>query len=171
MHAKSCTLSCRLQGHIRLALLPVVYNAMSAKETLRNMPLFTALDAAMRKSTYYPLLQRQSRVSAPELHPATAAASAAAATSNTMWSESASPWYAFFGHRAGSPSSALLFFPRCLFPFKASLQQRGIALLDPEQAKPLALLVMQIVSFCLLPLPTACKIRHARFLSWFHHEV
>lgn len=46
-----------LQGHLRLVLLPVVYNAMQAKEELRATPLFSALSRAMRRSTYFPLLQ------------------------------------------------------------------------------------------------------------------
>ena len=108
--------SCLLQGHIRLALLPVVYNAMSTKETLRNTPLFIALEAALRNSTYYPLLQRQGKGGTPEPHAATAAVSTDAVASDTMWSESASPWYASFA--AGLALLALHFFS---FPSVSSL--------------------------------------------------
>ncbi len=32
-----------MQGHLRLVILPIVYNAMSQKAGLRNSPLFRAL--------------------------------------------------------------------------------------------------------------------------------
>lgn len=38
-------------------LLPIVYNAMAAKEAQRKLPLFHALAAALRRSSYYPLLK------------------------------------------------------------------------------------------------------------------
>eukprot|EP00204_Picochlorum_oklahomense_P000599 CAMPEP_0118800452 /NCGR_PEP_ID=MMETSP1161-20130426/2345_1 /TAXON_ID=249345 /ORGANISM="Picochlorum oklahomensis, Strain CCMP2329" /LENGTH=434 /DNA_ID=CAMNT_0006728279 /DNA_START=129 /DNA_END=1433 /DNA_ORIENTATION=- len=44
------------QGHLRLVLLPIVYNAMSCKEELRAHPLFPPLYRAMRHSSYWPLL-------------------------------------------------------------------------------------------------------------------
>lgn len=44
-----------LQGHLRLVLLPVVYNTM-LKSELCNTALFNALEKAMRQSTYFPLL-------------------------------------------------------------------------------------------------------------------
>lgn len=50
----------RLQGHLRLILLPIVYNAMAGKENLRALPLFIALQQAMRASTYNKLLRHPS---------------------------------------------------------------------------------------------------------------
>ncbi|KAH7625087.1 hypothetical protein NADE_002305 [Nannochloris sp. 'desiccata'] len=44
------------QGHLRLVLIPIVYNALVAQEDLRSSPLFHALHRAMRSSTYWPLL-------------------------------------------------------------------------------------------------------------------
>lgn len=44
------------QGHLRLVLATIVYNAMAQKACLRSLPLFRALAAAMRASTYSPLL-------------------------------------------------------------------------------------------------------------------
>ncbi len=44
------------QGHLRLVLLPIVFNAMSCKEELRAHPLFPPLYRAMRQSRYWPLL-------------------------------------------------------------------------------------------------------------------
>jgi hypothetical protein len=44
------------QGHLRLVLIPIVYNALVAQEELRSSPLFHALHRAMRASTYWPLL-------------------------------------------------------------------------------------------------------------------
>lgn len=44
------------QGHLRLVLATIVYNAMAQKACLRLLPLFGALSAAMRASTYSPLL-------------------------------------------------------------------------------------------------------------------
>jgi hypothetical protein len=44
------------QGHLRLVLIPIVYNALVAQEDLRSSPLFHALHKAMRSSTYWPLL-------------------------------------------------------------------------------------------------------------------
>ena len=41
---------------MRLVLLPIVYNAMGAKESLRRHPLFLAIDREMRRSTYWPLV-------------------------------------------------------------------------------------------------------------------
>lgn len=38
-------------------LLPIVYNAMAMKEALRQLPLFRALQQAMRMSTYDCLLR------------------------------------------------------------------------------------------------------------------
>lgn len=52
MHLKAC-----LQGHIRIVLLPVIYNIMAAKEEYWHMPLFKALETALGNSTYCPLLQ------------------------------------------------------------------------------------------------------------------
>lgn len=45
------------QGHLRLVLLPIVYNAMALKEQLRQLPLFRALRTALRSSTYDRLLR------------------------------------------------------------------------------------------------------------------
>eukprot|EP00884_Botryococcus_braunii_P015843 jgi/Botrbrau1/2942/Bobra.0026s0013.2 len=44
------------QGHLRLILLPIVYNAMSQKSQLRQLPLYAKLQAVMKASTYWPLL-------------------------------------------------------------------------------------------------------------------
>ncbi|KAK9838539.1 hypothetical protein WJX81_006074 [Elliptochloris bilobata] len=44
-------------GHVRLVLVPIAYNAMAAKEAQRKQPLFVALAAALRRSTYFPLLK------------------------------------------------------------------------------------------------------------------
>ena len=59
MSAECESLRCpgTVQGHIRLILLPIVYNAMASKSELRDTPLFQALEAAMRQSTYCDLLQ------------------------------------------------------------------------------------------------------------------
>ena len=46
-----------VQGHLRLILLPIVYNAMAQRENLRSLPLFRALQRAMRASSYDPLLR------------------------------------------------------------------------------------------------------------------
>ncbi|KAK9918110.1 hypothetical protein WJX75_001378 [Coccomyxa subellipsoidea] len=45
------------QGHLRLVLLPIVYNAMALKELLRQLPLFRALQAVLRASAYDCLLR------------------------------------------------------------------------------------------------------------------
>ncbi|CAL5220069.1 g2020 [Coccomyxa viridis] len=50
----------KLLGHLRLILLPIVYNAMAAKENLRALPLFIALQQAMRASAYDQLLRHPS---------------------------------------------------------------------------------------------------------------
>ena len=42
---------------MRLILLPIVYNAMAAKDNLRTLPFFIALQQAMRASTYNWLLR------------------------------------------------------------------------------------------------------------------
>ncbi len=44
------------QGHMRLVLLPIVYNAMGDKANLRTHPLFVAMDREMRRSNYWPLV-------------------------------------------------------------------------------------------------------------------
>ena len=43
-------------GHMRLVVAPIVYNAMAARPAARATPLFGALEAALRASTYWPLL-------------------------------------------------------------------------------------------------------------------
>ena len=48
--------ACAAQGHLRLVLATIVYNAMAQKACMRSLPLFCALSAAMRASTYSPLL-------------------------------------------------------------------------------------------------------------------
>ena len=45
------------QGHLRLILLPIVYNAMAQKPEMRSLPLFHALHRAMKLSTYFPFLK------------------------------------------------------------------------------------------------------------------
>lgn len=45
------------QGHLRLVLLPIVYNALVTREDLRATPLFRALHRVMRASSYWPLLR------------------------------------------------------------------------------------------------------------------
>jgi hypothetical protein len=50
-------LTCMLQGHLRLVLLPIVYNAMAQRSDLRITPFFKALHRTMKRSTYYPLLR------------------------------------------------------------------------------------------------------------------
>lgn len=44
------------QGHLRLVLLPIVYNALATKEELQSHPLFLPLHTAMKNSSYWPLL-------------------------------------------------------------------------------------------------------------------
>ena len=44
------------QGHLRLVLVPIVYNALVARADLRDSSLFRALHRAMRVSTYWPLI-------------------------------------------------------------------------------------------------------------------
>ena len=46
-----------MQGHLRLVLLPIVYNAMALEEELRQLPLCRALQRAMRASAYDRLLR------------------------------------------------------------------------------------------------------------------
>ncbi len=46
------------QGHLRLVLLPIVYNAMAQRPDLRASPLFRALHAAVRRSSYAPLVHQ-----------------------------------------------------------------------------------------------------------------
>ncbi|KAL6781567.1 hypothetical protein ACKKBF_B08540 [Auxenochlorella protothecoides x Auxenochlorella symbiontica] len=45
------------QGHLRVVLIPIVYNALSQKSMLRSLGLFKALHRAMKQSTYFPLLR------------------------------------------------------------------------------------------------------------------
>ena len=45
------------QGHLRLVLVPIVYNALVSRHECRSTPLFRALHCAMRTSTYWPLLR------------------------------------------------------------------------------------------------------------------
>jgi len=45
------------QGHLRLVLVPIIYNALAQKPELREIPLFTALHKAMKRSNYYQLLR------------------------------------------------------------------------------------------------------------------
>lgn len=45
------------QGHLRLILLPIVYNAMAQKQKLRSTPFFRALHRALRSSNYFELLK------------------------------------------------------------------------------------------------------------------
>mmetsp|Transcript_14207 Transcript_14207/g.48975 ORF Transcript_14207/g.48975 Transcript_14207/m.48975 type:complete len:562 (-) Transcript_14207:193-1878(-) len=45
------------QGHLRLVLLPIVYNALAQKDSLRNTKIFRAMSAALARSSYYPLLR------------------------------------------------------------------------------------------------------------------
>ncbi|CAI5506680.1 unnamed protein product [Closterium sp. Naga37s-1] len=47
------------QGHLRLILVPIVYNAMALKENLRKTPFFAKLEAALRVSSYWQLLKPQ----------------------------------------------------------------------------------------------------------------
>lgn len=49
-----------MQGHLRLLLLPIVYNAMAMKDELRQLPLFRALQSPMRASAYDQLLRHPS---------------------------------------------------------------------------------------------------------------
>eukprot|EP00897_Mesotaenium_endlicherianum_P001396 jgi/Mesen1/1284/ME000013S00769 len=46
------------QGHLRLILLPIVFNAMAHKAKCRESPFFRELYQVMRKSTYWPLLKQ-----------------------------------------------------------------------------------------------------------------
>lgn len=45
------------QGHLRLVILPIVYNAMAVRGDLRATALFRALHAALRLSSYWQLLR------------------------------------------------------------------------------------------------------------------
>ena len=45
------------QGHLRLVLIPIVYNALAGRADLRTTPLFRTLHRAVRVSTYWPLLR------------------------------------------------------------------------------------------------------------------
>ena len=60
IHHDSLSPSCAwLQGHMRLLLLPVLYNAMAQSEDPNHhvfSPMFRALHAAMLASTYAPLV-------------------------------------------------------------------------------------------------------------------
>ncbi|PSC76100.1 E3 ubiquitin-ligase ARI4 [Micractinium conductrix] len=44
------------QGHLRLVLVPIVYNALAVREDMHALPLFRALHKALRRSSYWPLL-------------------------------------------------------------------------------------------------------------------
>ncbi|KAK3273161.1 hypothetical protein CYMTET_18587 [Cymbomonas tetramitiformis] len=44
-------------GHLRLVLIPIVYNAMVKRPQMRDTPFFRALHTALKASTYYPLLE------------------------------------------------------------------------------------------------------------------
>ena len=58
-HAADMRPAARPQGHMRLLLLPVLYNAMAQSEDPRHhvlSPLFQALHAAIHASTYSPLV-------------------------------------------------------------------------------------------------------------------
>lgn len=44
------------QGHLRLVLVPIVYNALAMRGEFRHHPLFLALHRAMRISNYWPML-------------------------------------------------------------------------------------------------------------------
>lgn len=46
----------RAQGHLRLVLAPIVYNALAQREDMHTNPLFRALHRELRASTYWPLL-------------------------------------------------------------------------------------------------------------------
>ena len=46
----------KAQGHMRLVLMPIVYNAMGDRANLRAHPLFVAMDREIRRSTYWPLV-------------------------------------------------------------------------------------------------------------------
>jgi hypothetical protein len=46
----------KAQGHMRLVLLPIVYNAMGDKAKLRSHPLFVAMDREIRRTNYWPLI-------------------------------------------------------------------------------------------------------------------
>ncbi|KAK9826507.1 hypothetical protein WJX81_008223 [Elliptochloris bilobata] len=61
------------QGHLRLVLATIVYNAMAQKAALRALPLFHALSTAMRASTYNPLLTHPPAEPAPAAEPSPAA--------------------------------------------------------------------------------------------------
>lgn len=45
------------QGHLRLVLVPIVYNALATHADARNSALFRALHRVIRVSTYWPLLR------------------------------------------------------------------------------------------------------------------
>lgn len=47
-------------GHLRLVLLPIVYNALSQKAELRRTSLFKTLHMAVKRSKYYSLLKHPS---------------------------------------------------------------------------------------------------------------
>ena len=48
-----------MQGHIRIVLLPIIYNIMVSKESYWETPFFKALEAAMLNSNYAPLLHKK----------------------------------------------------------------------------------------------------------------
>ena len=48
-----------MQGHIRIVLLPIVYNIMVSKESYWKTPFFKALEKAMLNSDYAPLLHQK----------------------------------------------------------------------------------------------------------------
>ena len=47
------------QGHIRLVLLPIVYNLMAARKEFWCLPFFIALENAMQCSSYFPLVHKR----------------------------------------------------------------------------------------------------------------
>jgi hypothetical protein len=64
------------QGHLRLVLLPIVYNALVDRAELHQSPIFLALHRAMRHSTYWPYLCVSPEL-VPQLDEAAQVASAA----------------------------------------------------------------------------------------------
>lgn len=56
------------QGHLRLVLLPIIYNALAHHREMLNTPLFAALHRAMRSSCYWPLLIHPTPQNQPFMH-------------------------------------------------------------------------------------------------------
>ncbi|KAK9826502.1 hypothetical protein WJX81_007296 [Elliptochloris bilobata] len=74
------------QGHLRLVLAPIVYNAMAQKACLRALPLYRALRRVLRASTYDALLHHPPAHTLPNVVGSSTAAAEPPETSAPLFS-------------------------------------------------------------------------------------